>query len=66
MPMRRENGRVVIDISQDEFDELLLALGYAAGDLMREGGNPYAMLRLANSINEGNPAWTPYELPPET
>lgn len=65
--MRREGGRVVIDISGDEYTLLLLALGVATGkasmpDRARDlpGALMDHFLRLANSINEGNPNWTPY------
>lgn len=59
---RRENGRVVIDISEDEFAELLLAMGFAIGGASGFQGFRQAWLRLVNSINEGNPNFTPYEV----
>jgi hypothetical protein len=77
--MRRENGRVVIEISEEEFESLLLCLGYATGaasakppgyDDHRHRTVPLheyklaeSWLRLANSINKGNPQWTPYKIP---
>lgn len=59
--MRREGGNVVITITNDEFEKLLLALGFATGAV------EHAMVRrsfllLVNSINEGNPSFTPYEV----
>jgi hypothetical protein len=59
----RQNDRIIIDISEDEFDSLLIALGYAIGARSTHEPLPYGWLRLANSINEGNPNWTPYKLP---
>ena len=72
--MRREGGRVVIEISSDEFHSLLLCLGYATGAASRRFGGDVpsrdrmladSWFRLANSINEGNPHWTPYGVPEE-
>lgn len=54
--MKRENGRVIIDISEDEYQWLIFALGAATATL----GPP--VLKLDNAINEGNPAWTPYPI----
>lgn len=59
--MRREGDRVLIDISKDEYLELLLMLGYAIGAASRPFQKSW--LRLVNSINEGNPQFTPYEIP---
>lgn len=57
--IRREGGRVLIDISEGEYEELMMALGYAAGALLRERGSAKGVLRLADAINEGNPDYTP-------
>lgn len=61
--MRRENGRVFIEISEDEWDVLLIVLGFAAGHACDQDWERHlqrSIFRLANSINEGNPNWTPY------
>lgn len=58
---RRENGRVYLDLSEDDFDALLLTLGYAAG-AARDERDMRLSLRVANAVNEGNPQWTPYAL----
>jgi hypothetical protein len=63
--MRREGGRVVIDISEDEFNSLLIMTGYAIAARRAHEPLPYGWVRLANSINEGNPNFTPYWVPPE-
>lgn len=63
--MRRENGRVLIDISTDDFNSLLLCLGYATG-AARDKATRNAWLRLANAVNEGNPDWTPYDVPEQS
>jgi len=61
--MRRENGRrVVIDISEEEFDVLMIALGIAAGSRIGQRESAREIFRLVNTINEGNPDFTPYEI----
>jgi hypothetical protein len=57
--MKRENGQVIINISEDEFAILLLALGFAIGST-KSWTQKRIWFLLANSINEGNPNWTPY------
>jgi hypothetical protein len=56
-------GNVVLTISRNDYNTLLLCLGFAAGSAIKEGTPPMAhsFLKLANSINVGNPDWTPYE-----
>lgn len=65
--MRREGGRVVIDISDEEFDSLTLALGMATGWALRIGNKSASdsWLRLVNSVNVGNSNFTPYEVAQE-
>ena len=63
MPMKRQNWRVLIDISEDQFISLISALGYAVGAAIKDDERDHfrSWIRLANAINEGNPNWTPYE-----
>ena len=58
--------RVQFDISRDDFELLLLALGMATGSV-QDTPMRRLLFELANRINEGNPNWTPYEIvdPPE-
>ena len=64
--MRRENGRVVIDLSEEDWDGLLRVLGFAWASARTEAAEVRTVLskdfilRLANAVNEGNPRWTPY------
>ncbi len=65
-----KDGKVVLTITHNEYTTLLLALGYALGAAIK-GGDPPALaqsfLRLANTINDGNPDWEPYYVPdPDT
>jgi hypothetical protein len=36
VPMKRQNGRVLIDISEDQFISLISALGYAVGAAIKD------------------------------
>jgi hypothetical protein len=61
--MQRINGRVIIDISEDEYMSLMLALGYAIGARHRDEGRlPKGWLLLSNAINAWNPHFIPYEV----
>ena len=52
-----------IELSNDEFDRLLIALGYATGAARQQHGDlADSFLRLANLINKDNPRWTPYKV----
>jgi hypothetical protein len=46
---------------------LTLALGIAAGRASKDGDTSafQCWIKLANGVNEGNPGWTPYEVPAE-
>jgi len=62
--MKWENGRVLIDISLEEWERLLLLMGYAAAARRNNTGKfPADWIRLINSIAEGSPDFKPYEIP---
>lgn len=54
-----------IELSEEDSELLTLVLGYAAGvaNLRGEGKFFNRILRLTNTIHEGRPNWTPYEIP---
>jgi hypothetical protein len=64
---KREGANVVLTLTQDQYEMLTLALGIAAGRASRDGDTSAfnCWLILANAVNEGNPGWTPYEVPAE-
>lgn len=64
---REPNGLIALRMNQDEWDELLVTLGYAGG-AMASAGEPLMFnrtLRLVNRLNAGNPDFIPYEIPEE-
>jgi hypothetical protein len=63
-----ENGdKVTLELTRDQFERIILALGWGIGAATRDGDKTllYRWVKLANEINEGNPRWTPYEIPEE-
>jgi len=56
---------MTFELSREDYQTLLLALGMAAGTASREGDDRLfrAFTRLANTVNKDNPDWTPYEVP---
>lgn len=58
-----EAGHIVLTMTRDDLDLILLAPGYFNG----RGGSSelYEGLRFLNRILEGSPTFTPYEVPPE-
>lgn len=60
-----KDGQVVLTMDRDDYDRLLLVLGYCTG-AAANGDGPVTfigMVRLINRLNEGNPGFTPYEVP---
>lgn len=57
---------VLIELTMDQFHRLLIHLGEAAGAAAGRGEDITPYLRLANTINEGNPNWTPYAIPAQS
>lgn len=53
----RDGDRVTLTLSVDDWDALLIAV--ASTPVM----GLWRKTELANRLNEGNPAWTPYEIP---
>lgn len=64
MSYREENGQVVLTMSREDYESLLLFLGYATGAAairgeFREGDS---IIALTNRLNTGNPNYKPYEI----
>jgi hypothetical protein len=59
-----ERGEVVLTMTMDDWQSLIMALGFAAGgaDKARHPGYFQRVLALTNRLNEGNPRFTPYEV----
>jgi hypothetical protein len=64
MSYSEENGEVVLRMSQEDYFNLLLALGIATGVAARDGMALKPWLELTNRINQGNPRFSAYEVKP--
>jgi hypothetical protein len=63
MSYHEENGQVVLTMSTEDFQMLLIVLGYATGGAIEENWtSPRRMFELTNRLNEGNPHYTPYQV----
>ena len=59
-----DSGDVACTMSPDDYELLVLALGFATGAAIKN--NPpfvESLMGLTNRLNEGNRNFTPYELP---
>jgi hypothetical protein len=54
-----------IELTEGQFQTLLLMAGYATGTAFKEGDRPlaYRFIQLCNEINKDNPNYEPYETP---
>ena len=59
MSYSEENGQVVLRMSREDYEIVLMALGAFTG--MR-GSSIAPLLALMNRLNEGNPHHTPYQV----
>lgn len=60
MSYREENGQVILSMSREDYDLLLLALG--GFTLAAENAPAPRLLAFMNRLNEGNPNYTPYQV----
>jgi hypothetical protein len=61
---KSQDANVVIAMTPDDWEALILTLGYA-GQFIRstDGAARFSRhLALLNRLNAGNPSWTPYEI----
>jgi hypothetical protein len=64
---REANGLIALRITQDEFNELLMVLGYKTAEITHNDDGPMfkIALRVINRLNAGNPDFIPYQVPAE-
>lgn len=64
MSYREEDGQIVLTMSVDDFERLLIVLGIALSASMNGRGmiGMREILVLSNRLNEGNPHYTPYQV----
>jgi hypothetical protein len=66
MKYAREGDEVTLEMTVDSYLFLLMLLGISAGHLY-ESDRPmfWRAIRFVNELNADNPAYKPYELPPD-
>ena len=62
MSYREENGQVILTMSSEDFQTILLALGAFTGLHMGNRGHGVKMFEMLNRLNEGNPHYKPYAI----
>lgn len=57
---------VMLHMSRDDYERLLLVMGTATGAALMGRGvlNANEVIKLLNRLNEGNPNYTPYQVQP--
>jgi hypothetical protein len=55
---------MTIELTEDEFDMLLICIGYAIGAALKDDEKlGYSFVRVANAVCRDRPNFTPYEIP---
>jgi hypothetical protein len=67
MSYREENNQVVLTMSREDYELLLMVMGSAFGVAKKFDGNlglitADRVLGLTNRLNQGNPNYRPYEV----
>jgi len=57
-----QNGQVLLTMSREDFDHLLIVFGAASAAFLARAGDLADVLALLNRLNEGNPNYTPYQV----
>lgn len=67
MTYSKQDDRITLEMTGDDFDCLLIMLGAAIGSALRAGRKDmaYLWLEFTNKLNNGNSEFTPYEIPTE-
>ena len=61
-----QGNRVTLNMSKVDYMTLLMMLGYACGAVHKEDkGHFWDFIQFTNRLNQGNPEFTPYEIPAE-
>jgi len=66
MPYSEQDGQVVLTMTREDYQRILLALGAWVAAMHRpfEPERTFELLEFVNRLNEGNPNFTPYQVNP--
>jgi hypothetical protein len=65
MSYSEKDGQVILSMSGEDYQKLLIALGYYTDGISCRAGKDSAfieMIELLNRLNSGNPNYTPYQV----
>jgi hypothetical protein len=60
MSYREENGQVILTMSREDYERVLMVFGAATAAFLSRSGDLGWVLSLLDRINEGNPHYRPY------
>lgn len=61
---KSSDDNIVLTMTRDDYSRLLIAMGMAVGAALGRGMlNTKEVIKLLNRINEGNPNYSPYQVP---
>ena len=62
MSYSESEGQVILSMSREDYQMLLMALAYATFGAIKEHWTPESrMFELVNRLNQGNPNYMPYQ-----
>lgn len=67
MTYKEEGNRVTLEMTGEDYENLLLLMGVALGSASHFNDRDlfWRWMGFVNRMNEGNPRFTPYEIPEE-
>lgn len=64
MSYSEKDGQVILTMSKDDYDRLMIYLGLGISSLLARGSELREMLECHNRVNAGNPKYVPYKVNP--
>lgn len=64
MTYSEQGDRISLEMTRDDFEEILMMTGFAAG-AARDPTHFWMWMKLANRMNATNPRFVQYEIPKE-
>ena len=65
MSYSEQDGQVILTMSREDYDIVLMALGAFTALTWNKGKDDGRMFVLLNRLNSGNPNYTPYQVEAE-
>jgi hypothetical protein len=62
MSYQERDGQVILTMSREDYENLLIALGSATAAVLARPAELSNILLLMNRLNYGNPKFTPYQV----